>query len=236
MKPFNWECPYCGKPTTITSPHIDQNFRTSQIRNSILGSYIGIGYTIISCPNKDCKSLTVNAAINKIIWVNGNPLKGDIIKSFSLLPESHARPQPEYIPEVITEDYYEACRICNLSPKASATLSRRCLQGMIRDFWGIKMNRLVDEIKALKDKVDGPTWEAIDSVREIGNIGAHMEKDVNLIIEVEPDEAEILINLIETLFKEWYVAKYQKEQNFSSVVQLAKEKKEKKNQGGKFDF
>jgi hypothetical protein len=46
-------------------------------------------------------------------------------------------PLPDYIPEQIKDDYYEACSILNLSPKASATLARRCLQGMIRDFWGI---------------------------------------------------------------------------------------------------
>ena len=34
------------------------------------------------------------------------------------------------IPQLM-DDYEEACAIVNLSPKASATLSRRCLQGMI---------------------------------------------------------------------------------------------------------
>lgn len=48
---------------------------------------------------------------------------------------------------------------------------------MIRDFWGIVQSRLKDEIDALKDKVDPETWQAIDVVREIGNIGAHVEKD-----------------------------------------------------------
>ena len=42
---------------------------------------------------------------------------------------------------------------------------------MIRDFWGIVQSRLKDEIDALKDKVDPETWQAIDAVREIGNIG-----------------------------------------------------------------
>jgi hypothetical protein len=50
---------------------------------------------------------------------------------------------------------------------------------MIRDFWGIKKARLVDEIEAIAEKTDADTWAAIDSVRKIGNIGAHMEKDIN---------------------------------------------------------
>jgi hypothetical protein len=44
--------------------------------------------------------------------------------------------------------------------------------------------------------------EAIDIVRNIGNIGAHMEADINVIVDVDPDEAQTLIELIETLFLE----------------------------------
>jgi hypothetical protein len=95
--------------------------------------------------------------------------EGDIIQERNLLPESNAIVLPEYIPEAIKEDYYESCRIRNLSPKASATLSRRCIQGMIRDFRQVKLksNRLVDEIKAIEEKVDPDVREAIESVRKI---------------------------------------------------------------------
>ena len=72
--------------------------------------------------------------------------------------------------------------IRDLSPKASATLARRALQGMIRDYWKVSKGRLIDEIDAIKEKVDPITWKAIDAIRRIGNIGAHMEKDINVII------------------------------------------------------
>jgi len=39
--------------------------------------------------------------------------------------------------------------------------------------------------------VDPLTWEAIDAVRKLGNIGAHMEKDINVIVDVDPEEAEL---------------------------------------------
>ena len=68
---------------------------------------------------------------------------------------------------------------------------------MIRDFWEIRKRTLYDEIQGLKDKVSGSSWRAIDAVREIGNIGAHMEKDVDVIIDVEPEEAGLLLRLIE---------------------------------------
>jgi hypothetical protein len=52
---------------------------------------------------------------------------------------------------------------------------------MIRDFWKITKPRLIDEIDALKDKVDPETWDAIDSVRKIGNIGGLWYGEPNAI-------------------------------------------------------
>gem|GEM_PF-3019389 len=111
---------------------------------------------------------------------------GNMVNHWRLIPPSNAKVFPDYIPKPLIDDYTEACLIKDASPKASATLSRRCLQGIIRDFWEVKPARLVDEIEAIKDKTDHLTWEAIDTVRKVGNIGAHMEKDINLIVEVDP--------------------------------------------------
>ena len=49
-------------------------------------------------------------------------------------------------------------RARELSAKAAATLARRCLQGMIRDYWDIAKISLKQEIDAIKDKVDPLTW------------------------------------------------------------------------------
>src|SRR5690606_29160361 len=112
-------------------------------------------------------------------------------RSWRLIPESMAKTYPTYIPDSLIEDYTEACLIIDKSPKASATLARRCLQGMIRDFWAVTGKRsLAQEIDAIRDSVEPETWEAIDALRKLGNIGAHMERDINLIVEVEADEAE----------------------------------------------
>jgi hypothetical protein len=95
---------------------------------------------------------------------------------------------------------------------------------MIRDFWGITKNRLVDEINELEKVIDPITWKAIDSLRKIGNIGAHMEKDINLIVDVDENEAELLIKLIEDLFHDWYVAKHEKEARYSQLLNIANSK------------
>jgi hypothetical protein len=149
-----------------------------------------------------------------------------------MIPSSEAVVFPDYVPKAILDDYSEACLIRDLSPKASATLSRRCLQGIIRDFWRVSKARLVDEIEAIKDKVDPLTWDAIDAVRHIGNIGAHMEKDINVMIDVDPQEAGLLIGLIETLIKDWYVLRHQRTEHLRAIVELSDDKKQLKAQAG----
>ena len=93
---------------------------------------------------------------------------------------------------------------------------------MIRDFWGIQKSRLIDEIEELKSHVDALTWEAIDGLRRLGNIGAHMERDINTITDVEPHEAELLIGLIENLLKDWYIARHDKEERYRLISDLPK--------------
>ena len=159
--------------------------------------YLMVGGHFILCPNPECAKATIIVALHKAYsegFANFTTKKGEEpIKVWRLTPASTAKVFPEYVPKAIRDDYTEACAIKDASPKASATLARRALQGMIRNFWGIAKPRLAAEIEALKDKVEPKVWLAIDGVRHIGNIGAHMEKDVSTIIEVEPEEAEKLI-------------------------------------------
>ena len=153
-------------------------------------------------------------------------------------PRSSSKPQPEYIPYALREDYEEACAIRDLSPKAAATLVRRCLQGMIRNFCGINDEKtLNNEIKALKALVDSghapsgvteESVEAIDQVRGIGNIGAHMEKDIDLIVDVDPNEAQVLIELVEMLFEEWYVSRHQRQERLGRIKNIAEIKQDAK--------
>ncbi len=174
------------------------------------------------CPNPKCRQQTIVARV-----FNYDPntrATAGLLHEWRLVPESEAKPFPDFIPVQLLDDYREACLIRNKSPKASATLSRRCLQGMIRDFWGIAKGRLIDEVNALQSRVDAQTWKAIDAVRKVGNIGAHMEKDVNLIVDVEPEEASLLIWLIETLFEDWYVERHEKNDKMNKLIALAGKK------------
>ncbi|MFH0775583.1 MAG: DUF4145 domain-containing protein [bacterium] len=147
------------------------------------------------------------------------------LQEWSLIPPSASKHFSDYVPQAIREDYGEACLIRDLSPKASATLSRRCLQGILRDFWKVKPGRLVDEIEEVKDRIDLITWDAIEAVRKLGNISAHMEKDINIIVDVDPKEAALLIGLIEMLLKEWYVAREERKVRMDTLIAAAASKK-----------
>jgi hypothetical protein len=57
---------------------------------------------------------------------------------------------PEKVPLVVRQDYTEACLIKDISPRASAALARRCLQGMIRDKYNVTMVSLNNEIQKVK--------------------------------------------------------------------------------------
>lgn len=224
---FKWCCPFCNHNATI----VDSNYATNrfEFNNGSKYKWQVLKAFVVVCPNPDCGEYTLSLSLHDHEAVGSNNYKDLEAKAkWNLIPFSYAKVLPDYVPKVIVEDYREACSIRDLSPKASATLSRRCLQGMIRDFFGIKKNRLVDEIEALEDKVDPATWAGIDAVRRIGNIGAHMEKDIDLIIDVDADEAQLLINLIESLIQDWYVVRHERDVRLKSLVNVASIKEQQR--------
>lgn len=212
-------CPYCNCNCIIDNKSSEKAEGLLSIKDyQKEDKYFYIKHIV--CPNPECRKPIIDIEIKR-------GFSNVKIYEKRLLPEYLIKKQlPSYIPQQIINDYLEACSIVELSPKASATLSRRCLQGMIHDFWNIKKSRLIDEISELKNNIPEDTWEAIDSLRKIGNIGAHMEKDVNVIVDVDPEEAAILISLIEMLFEEWYIARHNKEERMKKIKEIATVKEE----------
>jgi len=222
---FSWHCPFCKHDATIG----EENYSVDEFHfcdDNKHGHQL-IKTEVITCPNPECKEYSLKLSIydGKLNEFGHFQAESRPKKTWQLIPEAETKVFPKYVPAPIISDYKEACLIRDLSPKASATLARRCLQGMIRDFWGIRKNRLIDEIKDIENKVDPITWQAIEAVRKIGNIGAHMKKDINLIVDVEPGEAKLLIGLIETLINDWYIVKHNREESMKQIIDLAKNKK-----------
>lgn len=230
-----WSCPYCNREqiltnnTTITHQRFFLNGEAPQF---------GTQTTVVQCAGADCRKITARVWIGPWNYVGQND-KPDHTEpplfSRRVLPEGESRPVPDFVPKAIRDDYREACLIRDLSPKASATLSRRCLQGMIRDFAkiNVKSKRLFDEIEALEKAVEAgsaprgvsiDSIEAITALRKVGNIGAHMEADIDLIVDVDPGEAQTMIGLIESLIEDWYVESHKRAARFALPVAVAEAK------------
>lgn len=239
--PFNWTCPHCSVTQTVVDQKCVDNTRTISLSNQVEGDLL-ISDMAVGCSNPDCLKTTIRIKIAPGRYRNSDyrfDTDGETVFDQFVYPQGMAKPQPDFIPKPIREDYKEACLIRELSPKASATLIRRCLQGMIRHFAGISKATLYAEIQSLRASVDGGTADraistesvdAIDSVRGIGNIGAHMEKDINQILEVDPGEAQALIDLVEMLFDEWYGAREKRKERLAHIGSIAAAKATAKDQ------
>lgn len=208
---YTYNCPYCRtlscSPDPITK-EVSESYQHSA--GKILETDSGVlTLRITECPQ--CHTISVTLIGRKPFFFYSYPPSGTILL-------------PDYIPQAIQADYMEAKSIMQTSPKASATLARRCLQGMIHDFWNIHEKNLNAEISRLKSYVPATQWLAIDGLRKIGNIGAHMESDIDRIIDVDPHEAQQLLKLIELLLEKWYIARHDEESLLTEISEIAQEK------------
>jgi hypothetical protein len=116
------------------------------------------------------------------------------------------------VPKPIATDYNEAATVLPYSPKASAALSRRCLQAILRQA-GYTQKDLAVQIDAVLNETDArkalPTGvhTMLDAIRNFGNFSAHPITDQTTlqIIDVEDHEAEYCLDILDALFDHYYV-------------------------------
>jgi hypothetical protein len=143
------------------------------------------------------------------IGTSGNSL-GEINSYQFVYPKSVSRaPIDPDVPILYSEDYREACLVLSDSPKASAALSRRCLQSLLKEEANTTKKDLNDQIQEVIALGNIPTYlsEGLDAVRVIGNFAAHpiKSKSTGEIVEVEPGEAEWNLDIVEGLFDFFFV-------------------------------
>lgn len=146
-----------------------------------------------------------------IIDLNTYLFSGEFKSRFLVYPKAISRtPLPSDVPEEFAKDYREACLVIADSPKASAALSRRCLQNILREKAKVKHQDLSKEIDDVLSSKQLPSFlaEGIDAVRIIGNFAAHPIKSTNTgeIVDVETGEAEWLLDLLEGLFDFYFIS------------------------------
>jgi hypothetical protein len=200
---------------------------TLQIEN-VTGSHT-LRSKFVVCSNPKCRKYTLEVDVwDTSVDANANRTLSKILEGWRLVPWGTSRSFPDSVPQGIRDDYVEACAIVDLSPKAAATLARRAVQGIVRGYRGIVKDTLNRELQELEKRVGtditDETWRSIDVVRKIGNIVAHMEKDISVIVDVEPDEAQMLIELVETLIADTYIARRARQEHHTRLLALKQKK------------
>jgi hypothetical protein len=192
--------------TMLKCPHCTIAFHENWDPGSFLWDRKGTGWAfrVALCPS--CKEHTI-----QIIYAAPGSQPQNWI---TVVPAGVNRgPVPAEIPADIAQDYKEACAVLPTSAKASAALSRRCLQHILRSH-GYKARDLATEIDLLLRETDPlkalplAIRETIDAIRNFGNFSAHPLTDTTSlqVIDVEPEEAEWCLEIIEALFEHFYVA------------------------------
>lgn len=130
---------------------------------------------------------------------------GEILTEQVIYPQSPNITVAEEVPENYKKDFQETFAVLSISAKASATLSRRLLQKILREHFKISQKDLSLEIEEFIKTKGAPAIlnDDIDAIRNIGNFAAHPLKSTRTgeIIDVEPGEAEWLIEVLEALFE-----------------------------------
>lgn len=140
----------------------------------------------------------------------GDEVVNHLRQVYLVRPKAGNRPPPSLdVPTEFADDYKEACLVLPDSAKASAALSRRCLQHLLRETAKVKSGNLVDEIQEVIDagKLPSHIVESIDAIRQIGNFAAHPTKSKasGEVLPVEPGEAEWNLDVLEALFDFYFV-------------------------------
>lgn len=185
------KCPHC---TLEIHENWDINVIEDPETSYRLEDRLGLWFT---------SSQTCPACNNAIVRLETQNAKGKVGVSILVYPRGTTRaPLPPEVPAEFAKDYLESCLVRDASPQASAALSRRCLQHVLREAGKTRKKDLADQIEEVPPSLPTPLAELIDAVRVIGNFAAHPTKSSHTgeIIEVDPVEAEMLLEVLEAVF------------------------------------
>lgn len=197
-KSLSLSCPHCQVYSVMKPDSIIKRFESDEYGIAFRNAEDLPFDFICSCPNcGDTVFIQAKAAYDELDKSSGG-------KIVAIYPYRRSVPIPPEVPEKYANDFREAVLVLDLSPMASAALSRRILQNILRDEFNIQHRDLGVEIKAFIAQPGIPSYltDAVDAIRNVGNLAAHPLKNTNTgeIVTVEPGEAEWLIEVLNSLF------------------------------------
>ena len=213
------KCPYC-----FTS--INLNTKKTVFRDELCifdDDYEDTGYALKYgfCP--ECNRPIVLLAEGKYC----NAMSGDYIaeegENIILYPKFPSVTQlSNFIPQKYVALYQEAEQVNNISPRASATLSRYLLQMILHEELNIKKRNLEEEITELESQSHIPSTLVtfLQGMRRVANFAAHPKKSTNSaeIVEIEEGESAVMLELINELF-DFVFVKPAKETEFVKKIE-----------------
>lgn len=146
-----------------------------------------------------------------------------VTNSYFVLPRTPYSPAVHSsVPKHISDDLTEAMLVLPFSAKASAALSRRCLQNILIDAAGVKREaNLVDQIGSAVNAhgLSSGLRKLLTAVRQVGNYAAHpiQDKHTGVIVDVEPGEAELNISTLEALIDFFYIRPAEEQEKLDEI-------------------
>ena len=203
------QCPYCGITFSLEGVDADHAIIRFHSTHRML-----FGGEAKKSPSFTVTSHLCPSCGEGVMWLNElerdeDALTNKIVQTSLLWPKIAAYPVAPEIPKTYSEALTEAAAVLQFSPKASAALSRRALQQLLRDRGGVHPSTLFKEIEAIIATGILPPYLArdIDAIRKVGNVAAHPAKDANPaeVVDVEPEEAEWTLSVLDALLQFFFV-------------------------------
>lgn len=209
------KCPHCN--TSFADAFSNHLFWNAPIALSQDGKLLGAPFQWTAsyqrCP--ECQESIIFlrrvyvAYTEKVGGVQTSHPQGGPPFSYMAFPASSSRPVPPEVGDPYRQEFAEACKVLADSAKASAALSRRLLQMILKDKASTAAKDLYGQIEEVIESGNVPGYisKALHAVRNIGNIAAHALKSdaTGTIVDVEPGEAEWNLDVIEMLFDFYFV-------------------------------
>jgi hypothetical protein len=195
------KCPYCctGINLSTSETVFEDPLLTTEDGFDKIGYSLGYGF----CP--ECNNLIVTFK-KGIYCYNFNrdyiEQKEETVIIYPKFPCTTRL--NEYIPQKYMDLFSEAEQVNNISPRASATLSRYLLQMILHEELNIKKRNLEEEINELgsQDQVPSSLFTVLQILRRVANFAAHPKKSTHSaeIVEIEEGESTVMLALINELF------------------------------------
>lgn len=212
-------CPYCGIGISRNWDEWREDCTSVPAEDGLYDE----GYVIVYgyCPECNKLIIRLQRGVGYTIDKYGASLT-DIKEEILLYPKYPLTKQISlYVPQKYTDLYNEASQVNNISPRASATLSRYLLQNVLQEELKIKKRNLGEEISELEKDHSIPSTliSMLQVFRRVANFGAHPKKSTNSneILEIEQGEAEVMLELIEELFDYIFIKPKQQEEFLKKI-------------------